>query len=294
MRRIATTLGILVTAAALVLAGCGGASAPALDDPVEILVKSVETVQDAKSVHLKLELDGTLPLDLAGGLLPGGSGGTGGSSGGSLDIGGTTIEGDVDIVGQAAQISFSLPALLNISGEVILVDEAVFVKASLLGDKYQVFDGADAGGLIPGMGSPGGSASPGASGSPAATDPIGEFRTQLEGLATPPVKLPDEKCGDTDCYRVQVKLDQADAEPLASLAPDVAATATLDVWVRKNDLRPAQLTITADATDAGDSGNVTATLGLSRWDEAVDIKAPPDDQVEEGSLPGFGLPSPTP
>jgi hypothetical protein len=190
----------------------------------------------------------------------------------------------VDIEGKAAQLAFAIPALLNTTGEIILADDALFLKTSLTGD-YQVFDGLDSGGMIPGSPSPDGSASP------AATDPAGELRAQLEGLDTPPVKLADEKCGDTDCYRVQVKLDAADAESLPSLAPDVTGEATVDVWVRKNDLRPAQLTITASA---GDEGNLTATLAFSDWDAAVDVKAPPDDQVEEGSFDFPGLmPSPT-
>lgn len=286
MRRIATPLVAFVALASLALAGCGGASAPALDDPIDILVKSVETLEDAKSVHLELTLDGELPLDLAGGLLPGASGGSGGS-GGTIDVGGTTVKGDADIEGEAVQLTFAVPALLNTTGEVILVDDALFLKTSLTGDKYQVFDGLDSGGILPGEPSPDGSASP------TATDPAEDLRSKLEELETPPVKLPDEKCGDTDCYRVQVKLDSADAGSLASIAPDITGQATVDVWVRKNDLRPAQLTITASA---GDEGNLTATLVLSGWDASVDIKAPPEDQVEEGSFdfPGMDSPSPTP
>jgi len=285
MRRIASSLLAATAVASFALAGCGSASAPAIDDPIEILVKGVESIQDAKSVHVELTLDGELPLDLAGGLLPGVPGGSGGS-GGTLDVGGTTLEGDIDIEGQAAQLAFALPALLNTTGEIILVDEALFVKASPIGDKYQQFDSSDAGGLLPDMSSPEGSASP------SATDPAGELRAQLEDLGSPPVKLPDERCGDTDCYRVQIKLVPSDAEPLASLAPDVA-DATLDVWVRKNDLRPAQLTITVDS---GDAGNLSATLALSRWDAAVDIQAPPEDQIEEGSfgVPGLDIPSQPP
>lgn len=285
MARRTAVVPTLAAVAALVVAGCGAPTASPIADPIEILVQSATTLEDATSFHLELTLEGDVALGgLAGGLLPGASGSPG-SSGGTIDIGGTTVEGDVDIEDQAVQLAFAVPALLNTTGELIVVDEAAYVKASLLGDKYQMFDGLDTGGILPGE------PSPGASGSPEATDPAGELREQLEGLATPPEKLPDERCGDTDCYRVRVTMDTTEEGPVASLAPDLAANATVDVWVRKNDLHPAQLTLTADA---GDQGNVTATIVLSDWDAAVDIQAPPEDQVEEGSfdLPGL-MPSPT-
>ncbi len=286
MARRAAALATVVCAATLALAGCGGPAASPIDDPIDILVQSVQTIQDAKSVHLKLTLDGEVAIgDLAGGLLPGASPSPG-SSGGTIAIDGTTVEGDIDVANGAARLEFAVPALMNTSGEVIIVDDAIYVKVSLLGDKYHVFDSADAGGLIPGL------ESPVATASPAATDPAGELRLRLEGLDTPPVKLADEQCGDATCYRVQVKLDPTDTESLSSLAPDIAGSGTLDVWVRKNDLRPSQITFTADA---GDQGNVTATLVFSAWDASVDIKAPPEDQVTEGSfgLPGL-MPSATP
>jgi hypothetical protein len=282
MRRIASPLPGLVAVVALVVVACGGSSAPALTDPTDILVQSLGTLEDATSVSLKLTVDGALPADALGGLLPGGSPGSGGT-GGTLDIGGTTVEGDIDIANQEAKLEFAVPAMLNTTGEVIVADGKVYVKASLLGDKYQAFDLADLGGMVPGLPSPSASASPGAS---ATTDPSEELRKALGELTTPPAKLPDERCGDTDCYRVQVKLDSADAAPLASLAPGVTGAATVDVWVRKNDLRPAQVTI---AADAGTEGNVTATLTLSDWNATVDITAPPADQVTEGQLPGLGL-----
>ena len=53
--------------------------------------------------------------------------------------------------------------------------------------------------------------------------------------------------------------------------------ATIEVWVRKNDLRPAQVTV---AVDAGASGTVTITTVLSNIDVPVVIDPPPADQVE--------------
>ncbi len=72
------------------------------------------------------------------------------------------------------------------------------------------------------------------------------------------------------------------------MAPGVTANGTLDVYVRQNDLRPSRIVVSGDASDAGQSGNLTATVTFSGWDAAVDIKAPPADQVTED---GFPLPS---
>ena len=71
---------------------------------------------------------------------------------------------------------------------------------------------------------------------------VEDIKAQLDKLPTPPTKLPDEKCGDVDCYHVQVVVSAAD---LAKLSPEAAAQAkgdyTLDVWSRKSDLRPAKI-----------------------------------------------------
>ncbi len=275
--RARATLVALMTLGALAAAACGGGStAPALTDPKEILVKSVETTQKAKSVHLRLDVSGKLALGDLGGLfggLPGSSSAPTASpgSGGSIDVTGTSAEGDVDVARGRVRIGFTAPSLLNLTGEIIAVDQEAYLKVSLLGDKYQKLGGS-------------GATSP----SPSPTDPaamLDDLRTQIDKLKTPPTKLADEKCGDTDCYHVQVKLDSTDAAPLASLAPGMTGTGTLDVWVRKNDLRPSQLVLVADA---GTSGNLKLTVTLSGWDSSVDIQAPPADQVSEGS---FGLPS---
>jgi hypothetical protein len=272
--RVAAALGAI----AIVAAACGGPTAPAIEDPKEILAQSLGTLQDMKTVHVNATFDGTLPFDPSA--LFGGVGGNG--TGGSIDVQGSNLDADIDAEDAAAQLTFALPSLLNLQGELIVVDEAAYLQVSLLGDDYQKFDMTDAGGLIPGTGSPD-------PGSPAPSgDPLDEIRKSLDELETPPVKLPDEQCGDTTCYHVQVTLDEEAAEPLASLAPGVAGSGTVDVYVRKNDLRPSRVVL---AGDAGEDGDLTATITFSEWDAALDIAAPPADQVVEGEfpgLPGFG------
>ncbi len=283
MIRTRLALPTALVAAALAISACGGSATPvpSLTDPADIIVSGVKAVQDAKSVHLNVALTGEVPLDL-GGLLGGGSG-SGAAGGGTFDLTGTTIDGDVDIAGQAAHLTFKLPGLLNLTGEVIVVDGAAYVKASMLGEKYQKFDAADSGLPIP-------SANPSASVDPAQME--ADLRKTIAELSTPPVKLADETCGDTTCYHVQVKLDAQDEGPLASLAPNVTANGTLDLFVRKNDLRPSTIVLTGQPEASSSATPVSATVTLSDWDKSVTITAPPADQVTEGTLPGFpGLPS---
>ena len=250
--RLAATLAAL----AVILAACGG-STPAIEDPKEILVKAVEALQQAKSFQFRADLSGSVPLDL-----------TGTGNGQPLDISGTTLEGAVDVANERARLAFKIPMLLNTSGEAIVVDKVAYLKVSLVGPKYQKFDTGQA---------TGGLAVP--------TDPkasLDELRKGLDSLASPPKKLANERCGDADCYHVQVALD-----PATMNLGSAEGSANLDVWVRTNDLRPAKVSLTADG---GSQGKVTVAVELFGYDGAVTIEAPPADQVEEGS----SLPLPTP
>jgi hypothetical protein len=250
--RLAATLAAL----AVIVAACGG-STPAIEDPKEILVKAVEALQQAKSFQFRADLSGSVPLDL-----------TGTGNGQPLDISGTTLEGAVDVANERARLAFKIPMLLNTSGEAIVVDKVAYLKVSLVGPKYQKFDTGQA---------TGGLAVP--------TDPkasLDELRKGLDSLASPPKKLANERCGDADCYHVQVALD-----PATMNLGSAEGSANLDVWVRTNDLRPAKVSLTADG---GSQGKVTVAVELFGYDGAVTIEAPPADQVEEGS----SLPLPTP
>ena len=92
-----------------------------------------------------------------------------------------------------------------------------------------------------------------------ATDPqktIDEINKFLNTPGVAPTKQADEKCGDKDCYHVSMNLTERAARRrhAAGLAPaPPTGTGTVDVWVQKNDLRPAKVTI---AANAGDQGNV--------------------------------------
>ena len=254
--------GAALTAAASIAACSGAPAAPALTDPDEILVKSVESLQTVKSFHLDVGVAGSLNLDLMG---------TGTTSEFPLDT--TTFAGDFDIANEKARFTFDIPALMGLSGEALLIGDVSYVKTTLTGPLY-IKSAVEATDEVP-------------------TDPtaaIAELRTALaetEGLE--PTLGADVACGDKQCYNVQLALTP---ELLASLddgslpmgeIPEGSATVAFNV--EKDTLRPASIVITADG---GAQGTLTLTLGLSAWDQAVTIAEPPADQVTDEAGGLFG------
>jgi len=248
----------LATAAVVVVGACNSAApaAPALTDPKEILAKSVATLKDVKSFHVKADVAGQIKMDLSG---------TG--SPGALDLKGTTAEGDVDVANKKAHLSFGAPALLGVTGDVIVDNDSTYTKVSLLGPKYTktVNSPSDAAG--------------------AASDPtkvIDELTKFLNQPGVAPTKQADEKCGDKDCYHVSMNLTADQLGGVTSGLGSAAAngSGTVDVWVQKNDLRPAKLAVTANM---GDQGTVNVSAALSNYDQPVTINPPADSDVAPAS-----------
>ncbi len=266
IRRLAACVALIA-----LVAGACGSSLPTLTDPKEIVAQSVATLQTMKSFHLHATASGSIKIDLlgTGNALP-------------VDLQGTTADADVDFANGKAKASLSAQSLF-INAEVIYTGTDAYYKVSLLGPKYKKFALADLLNLIPGGSTSLPSPLPSVvvpSVNPSAV--AQSIRDSLGKLTTPPTKDPDEKIGDQDCYKVTIKITQADvatsglnpALPSPATAP---FSATIGVWVRKNDLRPAQVTV---AVDAGASGTVTITTALSNIDVPVVIDPPPADQVE--------------
>jgi hypothetical protein len=260
IRRLAACVALI----ALVAGACGN-NTPVLTDPKDIVARSVGTLQTMKSFHLHATISGTIKIDLLG---------TGNAI--PVDLKGTTADADVDFTNGKAKATLSAQSLF-LNADLVYVGTDAYYKVSLLGPKFKKLALADLLNLIPGAPMP----SP--STALPSVDPsavVQSLRDSLGKLTVPPVKEADEKIGDQDCYKVTIKLTQADlAVASPSLPPGVSApfNATIGVWVRKSDLRPAQVSA---AIDAGDSGNVTLTLVLSNIDAPVVIDPPPADQVE--------------
>jgi hypothetical protein len=254
MPRLAPLLAALAVVTSLFTAACSSTpSAPALSDPKEILSQSVGALAVAKSFHLKADVAGTVALDM-----------TGSGTATPLDLTGTTLEGDMDIAGKKAHVTFGAPALLGATGEFVVVDNVTYTKVSLLGDKFTKSESAAGESDIP-------------------TDPvkaIADVKAALDKLPSPPTKNPDVKCGDKDCYSVSIALSSEDLATLGGELgplPSGSGNGTVELWVAKDNLRPARAVITADA---GAQGKLTITLDVTNYDAAVAIAAPPPDQVE--------------
>jgi hypothetical protein len=242
------------------LAACSSA-APAVSDPKEILTKGVANLEGTKSFHMDLGLAGSIKLNLGGSASAG--------SGTPFPLDGTSVVGDVDVAGKKIALTASVPALMGFKADVIVADNAAYVRAPLLTQSNLWVKTPITG-----------------SAASTVTDPqktIDEMKKFLDQPGVNPTKQADEKVGDQDCYKVTFTIPASSINSAAGAAAsqlpggvkvgDLSATA----WVRKSDMK---LTKLAADVPLGDMGTPSLTLTLSKFDEPVTITAPPADQVK--------------
>jgi hypothetical protein len=262
-RRSVSILAIATVALAGVVSACNGVSSgPVLTDPTAIVTAALTSAEAAKSVHLELAATGTatVPLPIAG------------SAGTPIDLTGTTASADVDLTKSAAKVTFSVPTMLGLAGELIAVDGKLYVKTTLTGPQYQETDL--------------GGAAPSPSHAPDMIDNLGDLLLK-NGVVL--VKGDDVACGSKQCYTVTADVDPAKVAPSASGSGSIAglpidlsgATVKLTLPVEK-DLPNHLAGVTAEiGTSSNGSGKIDLTF--SKWDEPVTIAAPPADQIKAAS-----------
>ena len=128
---------IRTTVVAVLLAACQAAPVTLLTDPAAILSAAAATTASATAVHIDVSGDGRLGLDALG---------TGVVT--PIDLRGSTAAADLDLAGRKARTTFYLPGLLGVGGEVVAVDDVVYVKTTMTGPKYRVTS-AGSGGASP-------------------------------------------------------------------------------------------------------------------------------------------------
>ncbi|HEY7846808.1 MAG TPA: hypothetical protein VIC83_01295 [Candidatus Limnocylindria bacterium] len=249
MLRRLTPAAVLLTAA---VAACGGPTTPAINDPVEIISQGMEATADATSFHMDLTLAGNVTIP---------------ESGGSFNLEGTTASGDFDVENEEGRLTFEVPALFDLSGEVLQIGTDSYVKSSLTGDTYSKTTTET--GELP--------ADP--------SSAFAEIRDFLDDEGVETEKLADVNCGDRTCYAVRLTIPtEALPDGLQAFGVDVGDMLgdglVLDLQFDRETL---QLTQVSTDLDAGELGTFGLLVTFSGYGETVDVSPPPSDQVTEGA-----------
>jgi hypothetical protein len=263
--RLSRKVLVGVACLGIAVAGCGGSSGTPtpspISDPHQVLTEAVNAATNVTSFHIEIDLSGKVNTSALGS-----SGGLG--LGGTMDLAGTKVEGDVDVADQAADLKLSVPGLMGMTGEAIVVDGNAYYKVSLLGgDKYTKVKLSDLTGDLP-VSVP--SALPSASG--ALADEVNQLR-QL---------LPDDTIDGKAAYHIQVTvpLDTINAALAAESPAMQLDSASIDIWVYKNGNLPAKLEVKGASSQIG---NLDLVLLLTNYNEPVTISAPPDSEIAPAS-----------
>ncbi len=257
LRRLAPAMFMLA-----VLAACQ--TTPALTDPTDIITQGLEATTSLKSFHVSLALDGSFNMS---------------PTGGSVDLSETSLEADVDIDGKQARLTFAVPALLGLSGDVLLIGSDLWVKTSMGGDLYSHMS-ADITGA---------SFEPSASLDTASMVQEVEDFLAKDGVVT--TKLADVACGSRQCYQVSVSIPSSLMEEAGAVASLDPSTVFGDALVLNLLFDREKLWLTELSTDVASDelGTFSVTLSFSNFDEAVTLSPPPDAEVTEGEfvMPGM-------
>jgi hypothetical protein len=262
---------VLVTAAACNSSSTsnGGSAVPTVNpnDPNSIISAVAES--QIKSFHIKVAASGTFKsASLSGSSVAG-------ALSGDLKLDGASLEGDVDVTNKAAHLTVSLPAVpivafvsVPISGDIIVVDNALYYKfgvTGLPGTKYTKSDLAGLAGRV-------GISVPAAGSSPITPQSL---QSAMAKTGVTPNVVGVEQIGGQDAYRISFLL------PLdlinALLGAEVGGASmkidsmSIDVWVYKNGYRPAKAEFKEGSAAVGD---IDLTATISDYDKSVTVTAP--------------------
>lgn len=243
----------------------GGSS---LTDPAEILTRGAEATSEADSFHVAVTVTGSIEDP---------------DTGSSMPLDGVSVEGDVDLANEAAQVTFAVPFLLGLSGEAIVLGEDMYLLSSLSGGKWIHTPAASESSPSPSPSSP-----------EEIADKVNEFLA-TEGVTA--AKLADEECGEDTCYHVRVSISEEALAAHPDAMPDVgdygsflptdafSGPVVVDLLFDRDGLWLRQVSTSASDPDSGDP---SLTVTLSQYNETFEISAPPADEVtDEGEFPLF-------
>ena len=302
--RIDKSVLAIAAVVALVVSGCtGGNSAspaasagasrtaavatPTPANPDTLFDQAIAEGPAWKSFHLEIALSGTITA--AAMKASGNPSWKNIKSDVSLD--GTTIEGDMDPVHLACDLTVSIPATAAtgaaITGEAIVLDPMLYLKLSSEGPKYhKVKLGTISGqlGLKVAVPTPGGSSLVGLA------NDVSTLRQNLEAAGVRPTLMGMDLVGGRDAYHIDLSLPldkfnediaSAATKPGASFLKQVKIeSATAAIWIYTTDYQLAQVQISGISSAVG---SVSFTMTLTNFDQPVTITAPPASDVKAGA-----------
>ncbi len=253
------SLGLsLALISVVLLASCGGAS-PTPADPRATVTSGIEATLGAHTFHLAATVDGTLNVA---------------ETGGTITLDGTTLEGDVDIDRGRTHLTFAVPALMGISGEVITIGADDYLKTSVTGSGW-VHSQATAGDPLSDV-----------------TDPnaaLTAIEDLMDAAGVTLVAMDRTDCSAGPCSHVAMTIPADQLQGAADLAGGLVPSAAfadglvLDLYFSTSDGRLAEV---STGIDSASVGSLTLGVTFSAWDQALIIEAPPASDIQQGT----GLP----
>lgn len=257
--------------------GSNGGGGNNSSDPNTIITSVINGGSAIKSFHIEIAVSGTIKKEA----LASEAASSGLRITSDVKLDGTAIKGDVDVTNQAAHLTLNVPAMsmlggIPITGDVILVDKALYYKVSLLGANYTK---TDLGSLTDGL--PVSIPSVGPSAMTNVTDEVTQIRNAMQQAGVTATLVGTDQIGGKDAYHINISV------PLDKLNAQIAATASggtspkldsasVDFWVYKADNRPAKLEIKGASASIG---NLDFTVTITNYDAAVTVTAPSADQI---------------
>lgn len=262
-------------------AGSTGTASVNQSDPNAIITSVINGGSDIKSFHIKIAVSGTLTKEALQAELAD----EGITVTSDVKLDGTSVEGDVDVANSAVHLTANVPALpmfgnTAITGDLILVDNVLYYKASLLGPKYSKMDLSDLTSGLP-VAIPSVLPTPGASEMSSVTDEIDQLRTEMqqEGVTATLVGT-DQIGGQTANHiNISVPIDKINAEIAAEASGGPSMTldsASVDFWVYQSNNRLAQIEIKGASSALG---NIDLVITITNYDQPVTITAPDASQI---------------
>jgi hypothetical protein len=253
------------------------------NDASSIITGVINGGADVKSFHIKLAVNGTIKAAA----LKSAAGSSSIPITKDVVLDGTSLEGDVDVANSAAHLAFNVPPLaalgyIPLTGDLILVDKALYYKVSLLGPKYTKTDLGSLTSLSP-VAVP----TPGASGMGSVTNEITKIRAAMDAAGVKATLVGVDQIGGKDAYHITVSglSDYLNAQIAAQASAGTTMkidSASVDIWVYKDSNRFAQLQIKGASSSFG---SIDLTLTVTNYDQPVTIAAPAAGDIGTGTGP---------